>query len=65
MDRLIPIIDTHIGHIYGHIRSYHSGHFGHFVENGHYGLTQYGHTYGQYGCLCEEPEKCRLPVETE
>ena len=42
-----------------------SGHYGHFVKNGHYGLNQYGHTYGQYGYFCEESEKCRLPVETK
>ena len=34
-------IDTHIGHI----RSCRSGDYGHFVQKGHYGLTQYGHTY--------------------
>ena len=48
MDRLIPIIDTHIGHIYGHSNPYKNGHYGHFIEIGHYGLTQYGHKYGHY-----------------
>ena len=32
-------IDTNIDHIYGHINPYKNGHYGYFVENGHYGLT--------------------------
>ena len=42
-------IDTNIDHLYGHIRACHSGHF---VDIGHYGVTQYGHKYGPYWCLC-------------
>ena len=58
-------IDTNIDHIDGHIMTCHSGHYGHFVEIGHYGVSQYGHKYGQYWCLCEEQEKCGLPVKAE
>ena len=58
-------IDTDIGHIYGHIRSCRSGHYGHFVKIGHYGVIQYGHKYGQNWCLCEEHKKCGSPVKAE
>ena len=54
-----------VGHIYDHIRSHHSGHYGLFVENGDYGMSQYGHKYGQYWCLCKEQEKCGSPVKEE
>ena len=58
-------IDTHIGHIYVHIRSCCSGHYGLFVENGDYGMSQYGHKYGQYWCRCKEQEKFGSPVKAE
>ena len=32
-------------------------------HNGPYGLTIYGHGYGQVGCLFKDMEKCRSPVE--
>ena len=31
-------LDTNIDHIYGHINPYNNGHYGYFVEIGHYGL---------------------------
>ena len=67
MVHIFPVlrIDTNIDHIDGHIMTCHSGHYGHFVEIGHYGVSQYGHKYGQYWCLCEEQEKCGLPVKAE
>ena len=67
MVHIFPVlrIDTNIDHIDGHIMTCHSGHYGHFVEIGHYGVSQYDHKYGQYWCLCEEQEKCGLPVKAE
>ena len=32
-------------------------------RNGHYGLTIYGHGYGQVGCIFKDMEKCRSPVK--
>ena len=32
-------------------------------HNGHYGLTIYGHGYGQVGCLFKDMEKYRSPVD--
>ena len=34
------VIDTNIGHTYGHIMVCNSGHYGHFDENGYYGKSQ-------------------------
>ena len=36
---ILPVLcrDTHIDHIYGHINPYKIGHYGHFVDIGHYG----------------------------
>ena len=31
-------MDIYIDHIYGHINPYKNGHYGHFVEIGHFGL---------------------------
>ena len=54
------------GHIYGPIaiwRNGHYGHNGHNGHNGHYGLTIYGHGYGQVGCLSKGMENRRSPVK--
>ena len=56
-------IDTQLGHIYGHIAIWRNGLYGHNGHNGHYGLTIYGHGYGQVGCLFEGMGKCRSPVK--
>ena len=64
---IFPVIwiDTNIDHMYGHIMACHSGHYDHFVENGYYGESQYGHQYGLYWCLCQEQERYGYPVKAE
>ena len=64
---IFPVLfkDTTIDLIYGHVKPCHSGHYGHFVNIGHYGLIKYGPEYNQYWCLCEEKEKYGSPVKVE
>ena len=46
-------------------KTYHSGHYGHFVNINHNGQTHYVPTYGQYWCLFEDKEKSRSVVKVK
>ena len=54
---LLPVL-RNIGPICGQENTCHSGYYGHFVDIGHYGLTQYGVKHGRHA-------KCRSVVNPE
>ena len=61
---IFPLLkqDSLLGHIYGHMSEWPFSRNGHKV---HYGLTKYGHGYGQVGCLFNDIENwCEIKLIT-